>query len=81
MSTQTEKDRELIKKSRRSKKRKVGDGSIQRRLIFLAITSFYTFLTWFWINNYKTDLPKYQANTLVIFYAFYILRTTIGKIS
>ena len=79
MSTQTEKDQELIKNSRRSKKRKAGDGSIQRRLIFLAITTFYTFLTWFWINNYKTDLPKYQANTLVIFYAFYIIRTTIGN--
>lgn len=75
----TKQDKELLAKSRRSKKRTPGDGSIQRRLIVMAIQSFYVFLTYHHIKNYKTSLPLYQQNTIIFFYAFYIFRTSIGS--
>eukprot|EP01083_Nonionella_stella_P139234 424308_1 len=77
MSTKQAMD--LVKNSRRSKKRKPGDGTLQRRFIFLMATSSYALASYFYIKNYKTSLPLYQQNTLIFFYAFYVLRTNVSN--
>ena len=75
----TKEAREILKKSRRSKKRQPGDGSLMRRFIFLTITSLLVTFTYYYIKTYKTSLPLYQQNTIIAFHAFYILRTNIGN--
>ena len=72
-------DAAFVKKSRRSRRSEPGDGSFNRRLMFLVLIASYAVFTYHYIRKRKTTLPRYQQSALIMFYAVYVLRTGVAS--
>jgi len=72
-------DLDFVRNHRRSRKSQPGDGTYSRRIIFLVLISMYVLLTYFAVRYQKWELPRYQQDALIMFYAVYVLRTGVSN--